>query len=56
MKAKKHIVSFLWMALFLLVMLGVDILAPIISPWFGPSVVIVFIGLLVFLMIRLARR
>jgi hypothetical protein len=56
MNAKESFVGFLWMTLFILVMLGIDIVAPIISPWFGPLVVIVFIVGLIFLMVKLARR
>jgi hypothetical protein len=56
MNAKESFVGFLWMALFIFVMLGIDIVAPIISPWFGPLVVIVFIVALIFLMVKLARR
>jgi hypothetical protein len=56
MNAQEYFVAFLWMALFIFVMLAIDIVAPIISPWFGPLVVVVFIGALIYLMLRLARR
>jgi hypothetical protein len=56
MNSKEYFVAFLWMALFIFVMLGIDIVAPIISPWFGPLVVIVFIVALILLMVKLARR
>ena len=56
MNAKESFVGFLWMALFILVMLGIDIVAPIISPIFGPSVLIIFIIALIYLMVRIVRR